>query len=73
MDKKTFLALLRDALQCEGPLEMDLPLAQVPEWDSLSAMATLALAERSFGRRLKLARIKKAATVDDLYALLTAN
>jgi acyl carrier protein len=73
MDEQTFLSLLRDTVQCEGPLEMDMALAQVPEWDSLAAMATLALAERSFGRRLKLAQIKKAVTVGDLYALLTVH
>ncbi|MDR2123636.1 MAG: hypothetical protein LBP38_01455 [Desulfovibrio sp.] len=73
MDEQTFLVLLRDTMQCEGHLKMDMALADVPEWDSLAAMAALALAERSFGRHLKLAQIKKAATVGDLYALLTAH
>jgi acyl carrier protein len=73
MDKNTFLTLLRDTLQCEKILTMDTLLADVPEWDSLAAMATLALAKQCFGKILKLVQIKKAVTVGDVYALLTAN
>ena len=71
MDEDAFLILLRDALQCEEALAPDLPLADVPEWDSLAAMAVLALGLRHFGRKLQLARVRKAATARDLYVLLT--
>ena len=54
-------------------LTPDLRLADLEEWDSLAAMAVLALGARHFGRQLKLAQVKKAVTAGDLYALLTAN
>jgi acyl carrier protein len=73
MDEKAFLTLLRDTLQCERTLAPDLRLADLEEWDSLAAMAFLALSLRHFGRRLKLTQLKKALTVGDLYALVTAD
>jgi hypothetical protein len=73
MDENAFLALLRDTLQCESPLEMGLTLADMPEWDSLAAMAFLALGLRHFDRKLRLAQVKKAVTVRDLYALLVTD
>jgi hypothetical protein len=72
MDENAFLTLLRDTLQCERTLSTDLRLADVPEWDSLAAMAVLALGSRYFGKHLKLAQVKKAVTVSDLHVLLTA-
>jgi acyl carrier protein len=73
MDEHAFLTLLRDTLQCERTLTPDLRLADLEEWDSLAAMAVLALGARHFGRQMKLAQVKKAVTAGDLYALLTAN
>ncbi|MDR3175137.1 MAG: acyl carrier protein [Desulfovibrio sp.] len=70
MDENSFLTLLQDTLQCEEALRPELPLADVPEWDSLAAMAVLALGSRRFGRKLKLTQLRKAVTVGDLYALL---
>ncbi|MDL2207194.1 phosphopantetheine-binding protein [Desulfovibrio sp. OttesenSCG-928-F20] len=70
MDKQNFLALLQDTLQCEDALEMEMRLVNIPEWDSMAAMATMALADRRFGKQLKLAQFKKLETVEELYALL---
>jgi hypothetical protein len=71
MDEDAFLAMLRDAFQCSAPLSMDTPLAGIPEWDSLTAMLTLALAKQHFGKDLKLADFKKVVLLEDLHALLT--
>jgi acyl carrier protein len=74
MDENAFSALLQDTLQCEKTLTMDMILADdVPEWDSLAMMAVLALADRRFGKRLKLVEIKKAKSVRDLYVLCNAD
>ena len=70
MHKQDFLSLFQDTLQCEESLTMDIRLADIPDWDSMAAMATIALAERQFGKHLKLAQLKNAETVEDLYALL---
>ncbi|MDR1242405.1 MAG: hypothetical protein LBM00_06465 [Deltaproteobacteria bacterium] len=71
MDNAAFLAMLQEAFQRGEPLAMDMPLAEIPEWDSLTAMLTLALAKQHFGRNLKLADFKKTVLVKDLHALLT--
>lgn len=71
MDKDAFLSMLQDAFQCGEPLSMDMPLAGIPEWDSLTAMLTLALAKQHFGKNLKITDFKEAALVEDLYVLLT--
>jgi len=71
MDKNAFLAMLQEAFQRDDPLTMDMSLAGMPEWDSLAAMVTLALAKQHFGKNLRIADFKKTMTVEDLYVLLT--
>lgn len=71
MDKDIFLSMLQDAFQREAPLSMDMPLAEIPEWDSLTAMLTLAWAKQHFGKHLKMSDFKKITSVEDLYAMLT--
>ena len=71
MDKGAFLVMLQDAFQRSEPLTMNMPLAEIPEWDSLTAMLTLTLAKQRFSKNLKIADFKKNMLVEDLYALLT--
>jgi len=71
MDKGAFLVMLQDAFQRSEPLTMNMPLAEIPEWDSLTAMLTLTLAKQRFSKNLKIADFKKTMLVEDLYALLT--
>ena len=70
MDKQDFLMVFQDTLQSDSALTMDMRLADIPEWDSMAAMGTIALADRQFGKQLKLAELKKVDTVEDVYALL---
>ncbi|MDL2307135.1 phosphopantetheine-binding protein [Desulfovibrio sp. OttesenSCG-928-C06] len=72
MDENKFLALFQDTLQRETPLNMDDILASLEEWDSLAAMASIALAEREFSKRLKLKELKQQKTVRDVYELFRA-
>ena len=69
MDEKQFLALFQDTLQRDVPINMDDILADMEEWDSLAAMASIALAERKFSRRLKLKELKQQRIVRDVYEL----
>lgn len=71
MDKDVFLAMLQDAFQRDEPLTMDMLLAEISEWDSLTAMLTLALAKQHFGKDLKMADFKNLVSVENLHALLT--
>ena len=70
MELTAFIDLILDTLQRDYPLSMETPLTEVPEWDSMAAMAFLALADRKFGKKLSLANLKGAKTVSDLHALL---
>lgn len=69
MDEKQFLALFRETLQRDAVIRMEDALADMEEWDSLAAMASIALAEREFSRRLKLKELKQQRTVRDVYEL----
>lgn len=66
-----FLGLFQEILNSENPVEMSMSLNEIPEWDSLSAMAFIAMAERRFNKRLRLSDLKHKATVRDLYDLLS--
>lgn len=70
MDARIFLDLLMDTLQREDPLTLDMKLSTVAEWDSMSAMAVVALADRKFSKKITLSSLKNINTVDDLYVLL---
>lgn len=70
MTDKDFLLLLQETLNRESSVSMDMRLGDMPEWDSLSAMAVVGMAERCFARRLKLSELENVGTVAELYALL---
>lgn len=66
-----FLSLFQEILNSELPVELSMSLDDIPEWDSLSAMAFIALAERRFNKRLRLSDLRNKKTVEDLYGLLS--
>jgi acyl carrier protein len=66
-----FIDLFSDALRSEEPIFIDMPLRDIPEWDSMAAMVVLALAERKFSKKISLLDLKKLTTVRELYELLT--
>ncbi len=72
MDEVAFLSMLREAFQCDAPLRMDMSLTEVPGWDSLTRMVTIALAMQHFGKEVKMADLEKTLRIKDLYVLLTA-
>lgn len=67
---KEFLKRFQEILNSETPVEMSMRLKEIPEWDSLSAMAFITLAERRFNKRLRLSDLKNKKTVEELYGLL---
>ncbi|WP_288956672.1 acyl carrier protein [uncultured Desulfovibrio sp.] len=66
-----FLSFFQEILNSETPVKMSMCLKEIPEWDSLSAMAFIALAERRFNKRLRLSDLKNKKTVEELYGLLS--
>lgn len=66
-----FLNKFQECIDRDEPIGMDTRLADIPEWDSLSAMAFIGLANAVYSKKLKLSDIEGAVTVSDLYALLS--
>lgn len=65
-----FLEKMQDLLDCEQEVKMDTVLADVEEWDSLSFVSFLALANAQYGKKIAPASLREAQTVEDLYNLV---
>lgn len=66
-----FLTVFQETIDREAPLKLETRLDEIPEWDSLSAMAFVGLANAKYNKKLKLTDLESATTVGDLYALLS--
>lgn len=73
MDQKTFMEKMQDLLEREDELNLDMSLEDIDEWDSLSFVAFLAMADKVPGNRATPEAIRDAKTVGDLYALVKAD
>jgi len=67
-----FIEQFLAAVDFQNPVEVkpDTKLEDLPEWDSLSALATIVLFDTEYGKVIVGADLAKCATVSDLYALL---
>ncbi len=72
MDQKTFMAKMQELLEREDKLAFDMPLDDIDEWDSLSYVAFLAMADKVTGNRATPEAIRNAKTIGDLFALVQA-
>ena len=68
MDK--FLGKMRDLLDTDTEINMDTKLSNLEEWDSLSIVSFLAMANASYGKKIKKENLKSAKTISDLYNLV---
>ena len=69
MDEK-FLDLLSDVMDTESELTADTVLEDIEEWDSLSVVNFVVMAQTTYGKDLKGSEVKKAQTVADLFNLV---
>lgn len=67
---KQFLEKMMDILDCEQEITMKTVLADLEEWDSLSLVSFMAMANAAYGKKVILADVKMAKTVEDLYELV---
>ena len=70
MTEESFLEQLTDTLDTEEELGMALALKDLEEWDSLSVVSFIAMANASYGRQVTAEQVRKAGTVSDLYDLV---
>ena len=68
--EKEFLEKMIDILDCEQEITMDSILADIEEWDSLSFVSFLAMADASYGKRVIPADVKSAKTIADLFKIV---
>lgn len=64
-----FLAKLAETLELDSVLP-DSVLADIEEWDSLSALSVIAMIDAEYGVNLPAADLKEVGTAKELYELV---
>lgn len=67
---KNFIEKLIDVMDIEEEISADTVLENLEEWDSLSLVSFMAMANSEYGKRIAPADVKMAKTVADLYELV---
>jgi acyl carrier protein len=70
MSEKDFLAQMTDILEMEVEVKMDTVLGELEEWDSLSYVSFISMANATLGKKVTVKDLKSANTVADLYNLV---
>ena len=65
-----FIEKMVDILDSEEEITMDTVLDDLDEWDSLSLVSFMAMANAAYGKKVAAADVKMAKTVADLYELV---
>ena len=70
MNEEIFIEKMMDILDAEEEITMDTQLDDVEEWDSLSVVSYVAMANTAFGKKIEPKTAREAETIRDLYELL---
>lgn len=70
MTKETFLEKMADILDAEEEISFDTELSGLEEWDSLSIVSYIAMANASCGMKVDVKKVREVVTIGDLYDLL---
>lgn len=70
MTKDVFIEKMTDILDAEDEISFDTNLGEIEEWDSLSIVSYIAMANASCGKKVDIKSVKAAVTIQDLYDLL---
>lgn len=70
MTKEDFLEKMADILDVEDEITLDTNLGELDEWDSLSIVSYVAMANATCGKKVDIKKVKEAVTLQDLYNLL---
>ena len=70
MNKEIFIEKMMDILDAEEEITMDTQLDDVEEWDSLSVVSYVAMANTACGKKVNVKDVREAETIQDLYNLL---
>ena len=70
MTMDTFIEKMADILDAEEEISFDTELSGLEEWDSLSIVSYIAMANASCGMKVDVKKVREAVTIGDLYDLL---
>lgn len=70
MTEELFLEKMVDILDAEEEISMDMQLDDIEEWDSLSVVSYVAMANTACGKKVNVKDVREAETIRDLYDLL---
>ena len=70
MNEEIFIEKMMDILDAEEEITMDTQLDDVEEWDSLSVVSYVAMANTSCSKKIEPKTVREAETIRDLYELL---
>ncbi|WP_405744745.1 phosphopantetheine-binding protein [Anaerovibrio slackiae] len=70
MTKEIFLERMADILDAEDEITLDTNLSELEEWDSLSIVSYVAMANAACGKKVDVKSVREAVTIQDLYDLL---
>ena len=70
MTKEIFLERMADILDVEDEITLDTNLSELDEWDSLSIVSYVAMANAACGKKVDVKKVREAVTIQDLYDLL---
>ena len=70
MTKENFIERMTDILDAEDEISFNTNLGEIEEWDSLSIVSYIAMANAACGKKVEVKRVREAVTIQDLYDLL---
>ena len=70
MTEEIFLEKMTDILDAEDEITMEAELESLEEWDSLSVVSYVAMANAACGRKIEVKKVRDAVTLQDLYDML---
>jgi acyl carrier protein len=73
MTKDNFLVLLAEVLQRDEPLNSEMNLEEIQEYDSMSQINIIVLIDTEFGELVSTEDIDECVTVQDIINLVKSN
>lgn len=70
MTKENFIERMTDILDTEDEISLNTNLGELEEWDSLSIVSYIAMANAACGKKVDVKKVREAVTIQDLYDLL---
>ena len=70
MTEEIFLEKMTEILDAEDEVTMATELDSLEEWDSLSVVSYVSMANAACGRKIEVKKVRDAVTLQDLYDML---